>query len=84
MPMSRKDLQELYEKQKNGEITKLKYHIQIRGYILQDVANATGLSKRMLNDYYSGLKHINTMPCVNALRLAEFLEVDIYDLLERE
>ena len=73
--------QELYNKMKMGEITKLKYYLFERKLTVAELADKTEISKRTLDEYVSGRRELKTIQLEKGLKIAEALEMDIYDLL---
>jgi len=66
---------------KMGEITKLKYYLFERKLTVAELADKTEISKRTLDEYVSGRRELKTIQLEKGLKIAEALEMDIYDLL---
>ena len=73
--------QELYNKMKMGEITKLKYYLFERKLTVAELAIKTEISKRTLDEYVSGRRELKTIQLDKGLKIAEVLKCDIHDLI---
>lgn len=73
--------QELYNKMRMGEITKLKYYLFEKKLTVAELALKTEISKRTLDEYVSGRRELKTIQLDKGLKIAEVLKCDIHDLI---
>lgn len=64
---------------KNGY--SLKFTREQAGMSQAELAEASGVSKRMIQHYEQGVKDINKASVITVLNLAEALDVDVYDII---
>jgi transcriptional regulator with XRE-family HTH domain len=61
--------------------SKLKITRESKGMTQAELAEKAGVNLRMVQNYEQGFKDINKATVLTALRLAEALECDVYDIL---
>lgn len=59
----------------------LKYTRESKGMSQADLAKASGVSKRMIEQYEQGMRNINNASVITVLKLAEALNTDVYDII---
>jgi DNA-binding transcriptional regulator YiaG len=61
--------------------SRLKWYRESKGMSQSQLAKASGVNVRMIQDYEQGHKDINRASVITVLQLAEALEVDVYDII---
>ena len=74
-------LEELYNKMKRGEITKLKYYLAEKKITTEELRKGTAVPKRTLDDYVSGRRPISGISFISGINIADRLGVDPHDLI---
>lgn len=64
---------------KNGY--SLKFTREQAGLSQAELAEASGVNKRMIQHYEQGTKDINKASVITVLQLAEALDCDVYDII---
>ena len=59
----------------------LKYMRELQGLSQSDLADKSGVSVRMIQNYEQGTNDINKAQVITVLQLAEALECDVYDII---
>ncbi|MCD7783796.1 MAG: helix-turn-helix domain-containing protein [Firmicutes bacterium] len=72
---------ELFQRMKNGEITILKYYIEVNEITVSDLAKQSGVDEQTLDDYASGRRGFADIELGKGLRIADILGADVYDLI---
>lgn len=62
----------------------LKRLLKEKGYTTAEFARVSGVSKRTLDRYVSGLRKFENTPLSLAVQIADALDVDIHVLMESE
>lgn len=65
-------------------MTKLQTIRKSKGLSQSQLANASGVNLRTLQDYEQGSKDINKVAGITLYKLAQALECNVEDLLEKE
>lgn len=61
--------------------SRLKFFREDKGMSQSQLAKASGVNVRMIQDYEQGHKDINRASVITVLQLAEALGVDVYDII---
>ena len=64
-----------------GNINNLKFTREKKGMSQAELAEASGVNKRMIQHYEQGVKDINKASVITVLALAEALDADVYDII---
>lgn len=69
---------------KGSDYMNLKRIRESKGITQRQLADASGVSLRMIQHYEQGFKDINMAAAVSVVRLADALGCDVHDILEPE
>lgn len=60
---------------------RLKFFREEKGMSQAELAEASGVNKRMIQHYEQGVKDINKASVITVLQLAEALDCDVYEII---